>query len=132
MDALGEDAKLVNEWLEMEDSDEVVAFYASIREAGKEIEPDTAEIFWCCVNQLDRYGIYPDLELCVIGRSYFACNPEKGVLVGFRELPNSTRVTLSKRLATAELWPPGYSRSTWTYSKANGSDAANGRARESD
>ena len=47
--------------------------------AGREIDPENAEIYWRFGQVVDPYGVYPDVppECDCVGRLYFARNPWK-------------------------------------------------------
>ena len=59
------DGMTVDEWL------------AIRKEAGRKIDPETAEVEWTYAQTLDPYGIYPELpeEWQQVGREYFARSP---------------------------------------------------------
>jgi hypothetical protein len=75
------------------------------REAGKLINPETAEVTWTYIRTLDPYGIDSDLpeELWDIGRQYFARAPGSDIWVSFYHLPDATRETLWKRMDGGEF-----------------------------
>ena len=49
------------------------------REAGRKIDPKTAEVLWCYRQTGDPYGIYPEPpeEYRQTGREYFARSPDR-------------------------------------------------------
>jgi hypothetical protein len=46
-------------------------FEAMVKEAGRHIDPASAEVEWTFANTLDPYGIYPEEETISIGRGVF-------------------------------------------------------------
>jgi len=60
--------------------------------AGRQIDPESAEVTWCCERVLDPYGIYPDLppEADCAGRLYYARNPGSDIWIEFGDLPDAT------------------------------------------
>jgi hypothetical protein len=66
------------------------------REAGLQIDPQTAEVRWIYAQTLDPYGVYPDLpeECQQVGREYFARSPGSDIWVSFHDLPRETREAL--------------------------------------
>jgi hypothetical protein len=71
--------------------------FQSVREkAGRQIDPETAEVFWVYAQTMDAYGIDPDLpdELQQIGREYFARAPGSEAWVWFGDLPEAARASL--------------------------------------
>jgi hypothetical protein len=58
-------------------SDEVKEWLAIRKEAGRKIDPETAEVDWKYAQTLDPYGVYPELpeECDQVGREYFARSP---------------------------------------------------------
>ena len=69
-------------------------------EAGKQIDPGTAEVTYWYVRTLDPYGVYPDLpaEYDQVGREYFARSPDSDIWVSYRDLPDATLRRLCERL----------------------------------
>ena len=65
-------------------------------EAGKKIDPETAEVMWKYGQTLDPYNVYPDLseEEKQIGRCYFARSPGSDVWVSYGDLPDETLAAL--------------------------------------
>jgi hypothetical protein len=61
----------------------IVEWLAIRKEAGLQIDPDTAEVCWRYAQVLDPYGIYPRLpeQACCVGRFYFARRPGTDVCV---------------------------------------------------
>ena len=71
----------VEQWLEIR------------KEAGKRIDPETAEVDWDYGQIMDPYGVDPNLpeELDLIGRLYFARSSGSDIWVSFDDLPDETR-----------------------------------------
>ena len=69
------------------------------KEAGPKIDPETAEVTWIYVWELDPYGVHPDLpeEYKQANRESFARSPGSDVWVAFGDLPAATRDALWKR-----------------------------------
>ena len=78
------------------------------KEAGLQIDPQTAEVFWKYGYTIDPYAVYPDLtdEERQIGRIYFARSPESDIWVEFGDLPDATREALWERPMNDELELP--------------------------
>jgi hypothetical protein len=72
---------------------------AICKEAGKKIDPETAEVTRFSVHTVDPYGVYPYLygEYCQIGREFFARAPDSEIWVWFGDLTSETRDKLHKR-----------------------------------
>src|SRR5215831_20384050 len=89
--------------------DQELKEYLSIRkEAGRHIDPATAEVFWTYAQTLDPYGIDPDLpeEYQQIGREYFARSPGSEIWVWFGDLPEATRTALWAKCKHPEMANP--------------------------
>jgi hypothetical protein len=69
------------------------------KQAGLQIDPETAEVDWIFAQTLDPYGVDPDLpeEYQQVGREYFARSPESDIWVWFGDLPDTTRDALYKK-----------------------------------
>ena len=69
------------------------------KETGLKIDPETAEVTWIYVWELDPYGVHPDLpeEYKQANRESFARSPGSDVWVAFGDLPAATRDALWKR-----------------------------------
>lgn len=80
------------------------------KEAGQQIDPDTAEVTWIYAQTLDPYGVYPDLpeELQQVGREYFARSPGSEIWVFFGDLPDETRETLWEMHRSKLAFPAGF------------------------
>jgi len=78
---------------------ELSEFQSILREAGRHIDPATAEVEWMYGQILDPYGIDPDLpeEYQQVGRMYFARSPSSDIWVWFGDLPAATRTALWER-----------------------------------
>jgi hypothetical protein len=79
------------------------------REAGRQIDPDIAEVHWEYGQVLDPYGIDAELpeECQQIGRNYFARSPQSDVWVSFHDLPTGTRDALWKKHGAKLAFPAG-------------------------
>jgi hypothetical protein len=71
-------------------------WHALLKIAGRQIDPENAEVCWWFGQVVDPYGVRPDLppECDCVGRLYFARNPENSVWVEFGDLPDATRKAL--------------------------------------
>jgi hypothetical protein len=80
-------------------AEEVQKWRATRKEAGLNIDPETAEVVRITTQTLDPYGVYRDLpeEFQQIGKEDFARSPESDVWVWFGDLPEATRDALWKR-----------------------------------
>jgi hypothetical protein len=89
----------------MDDSVTVEQWLTTRKEAGLQIDAETAEVEWRYVYTLDPYGIDPDLpeECQMIGRAYFARSPGTDVWVCFCDLPEATVRVLWERLEHGEF-----------------------------
>ena len=90
--------------------DQELKEYLSIRkEAGRHIDPATAEVFWTYAQTLDPYGINPDLpeECQQIGREYFARSPGSEIWVWFGDLPGAVADRLREMHRSRLLFPAG-------------------------
>jgi hypothetical protein len=86
------------------------AEFRSTREkAGRQIDPETAEVFWDYAQTMDPYGIDPDLpeELQQIGREYFARAPGSKMWVWFGDLPEATSAALREKHKQNLAFPAG-------------------------
>jgi len=71
---------------------EIKQFRAVRKEAGRHIDPATAEVMWRYAQTLDPYGIKELPEECQqIGREYFARSPGGDMWVSFDDLPKDVR-----------------------------------------
>jgi hypothetical protein len=75
------------------------AWLAIRKEAGRHIDPETAEVDWDFAETFDPYGVDPDLpeEYQSVGREYFARSPGSDIWVWFGDLPEMVREALRKR-----------------------------------
>jgi hypothetical protein len=66
------------------------------KQAGLQIDPETAEVDWIFAQTLDPYGVDPDLpeEYQQVGREYFARSPGSDIWVWFGDLPEMVRDAL--------------------------------------
>src|SRR5262249_13306551 len=78
---------------------DVEKWLAIRKEAGKHIDPQTAEVACWYAETLDPYGVDPDLpdDCSCIGRQYFARAPGSDIWVRFGDLPEATREAIWKR-----------------------------------
>jgi hypothetical protein len=84
--------------MEMTDR-EYEAFLAKRKEAGRKIDPATAEVTWWHAEGSDPYGVLPEIpsEYWCIGRERFARSSEADGWVNFGDLPEETRNALWER-----------------------------------
>ena len=104
------------------DRNEIIAWLAERKEAGKRINPDNAEVtFWWALT-LDPYGVWPDItdREKQVGREYFAQTPggDDG-WVSFDDLPDATREELRRKMRAGE----GEERDLRWQSRKNASSA---------
>jgi hypothetical protein len=79
------------------------------KEAGLNIDPETAEVDWWYVDALDPYGVDPELpeEDWQVGRGYFACSPGSDIWVHFWDLPEATSDALWRKYKSRLAFPAG-------------------------
>jgi hypothetical protein len=84
-------------------------FYALLQAAGREINPETAEVKWWYAQTLDHYGVH-DLpeEYQQVGREYFACALGTNLWISFADLPETTRDALWKKHSSKLAFPAGF------------------------
>jgi hypothetical protein len=73
--------------------------HALLEIAGRQIDPESAEVHWCFGQVVEPYGLYPappDEWICM-GRCCFACAPASSVWIEFGGLPDATRQALWMR-----------------------------------
>jgi hypothetical protein len=92
------------------DQPEVRAWLLTCKEAGKAIDPRTAEVTWSYAQTLDPYGVCDDIpeECYSVGRQYFARSPGSDIWVSFYDLPEATAEALSvkrKQADNADILP---------------------------
>jgi hypothetical protein len=77
------------------------------KEAGLQIDPETAEVDWWYAQTLDPYGVGPNLpeEYQRVGREYFACAPGSDVWVWFGDLPTATERALWEKHKSKLAFP---------------------------
>ena len=88
--------QITNDMPEVEFS--VEEWLAIRKEAGKTIDPQTAEVMWKYGLIVDPYGVHTDImdeEKCV-GRVYFARSPGSDIWVSYYDLPAETLTVLRK------------------------------------
>jgi len=76
--------------------EEVQEWLAIRKEAGLQIDPESAEVDWIFARTLDPYGVRADLpkECDQVGREYSGRSPGSDVWVWFGDLPEATRDAL--------------------------------------
>jgi hypothetical protein len=73
---------------------------ALLQMAGRQIDPETAEVYWEHTQVLDPYGVFDiPAEFDCVGRSYFARSPGSKIWVTFSDLPKETRDALRAKHA---------------------------------
>jgi len=79
------------------------------KEAGLNIDLETAEVDWIYAQTLDPYGVYKDLpeEYQQVGRAYFARSPGSDIWVNFGDLAEATRDALLERHKRKLAFPAG-------------------------
>jgi hypothetical protein len=89
--------------------EEVEEWLAIRRDAGLQIDPETAEVEWIYALTVDPYGIYPELpeEYQQVGREYFAHCPGSDVWVRFGDLPEATEDALWQKYKSRLAFPAG-------------------------
>jgi hypothetical protein len=94
---------------EAPDQIKVKKWLAIRKEAGRKIDPETAEVYWIYGVTGDPYGLDPlpkDGNPCV-GREYFARCPGSDIWVSFDDLPTATHAALwEKHKATLSFPAP--------------------------
>jgi hypothetical protein len=93
----------------MSDKEMTTEQWLAIRkQAGLQIDPETAEVNWIYAQTLDPYGVDPDLpeEYQQVGREYFARSPGSEVWVHFSDLPKRRErpCTRSTGTSCARSW----------------------------
>ena len=79
------------------------------KKAGREIDPNTAEVIWCYGQEFDPYGIDPELpeECWQVGRVYFTRSPGSDIWIWFGDLPDTTRDALWEEHKANLAFPAG-------------------------
>lgn len=79
------------------------------KQAGLEIDANTAEVMWTYAQTIDPYGVFPELpeECQQVGREYFARAPGSEVRVCFGDLPAATRDALWDKHKSMLSFPAG-------------------------
>ena len=90
-------------------SDEVKEWLAIRKEAGRKIDPETAEVEWIYAQVIDPYGVYPEPpeEYDCIGREYFARSPGSDIWVSFGDLSAVTSKALWEKHKAKLAFPAG-------------------------
>jgi hypothetical protein len=75
-------------------------WHALLKIAGRQIDPEHAEIRWRFGQVVDPYGLSPDVpaECDCVGRCYFARAAGSRVWIEFGDLPKATREALWMRV----------------------------------
>jgi len=93
-----------------DESDMAVEQWLAVRkEAGLQIDPETAELDWEYGQILDPYRVRSDLpkEAYCVGRVYFARSPDRDVWVCFYDLPAATAKHLREKIDSGSArWAP--------------------------
>jgi hypothetical protein len=91
------------------DQIKVEKWLAIRKEAGRKIDPETAEVIWSYEYTVDPYGTDPELpeELQQVGREYFARSPGSDIWVWFGDLPAATRDALWEKHKAKLAFPAG-------------------------
>jgi hypothetical protein len=91
------------------DQIKVQKWLAIRKKAGRKIDPETAEVDWAYVQDLDPYGINPELpeECRQSGRGYFARSHGSDIWVWFGDLPSATRDALWEKHKATLAFPAG-------------------------
>jgi hypothetical protein len=92
-------------------AEEIEKWLAIRKEAGRNIDPETAEVTWWSAQTMDPYGVDPDLpeELESVGREYFARSPGSDVWVWFGDIPTVTWHALWEKHKETLAFPAGLS-----------------------
>jgi hypothetical protein len=71
-------------------------WHALLKIAGRQIDPENAEVHWRFGQVVNPYGVYPDLaaECDCVGRLYFARRSGSRIWIEFSDLPDATRKAL--------------------------------------
>jgi hypothetical protein len=83
---------------------EIKAFLAGRKEAGRRIDLNNVEVTWCYAQTFDPYGregVPPELDQ--VGREEFARSPDSDGWVWFGDLPDATREDLWRKMRCGEL-----------------------------
>jgi hypothetical protein len=82
---------------EMADDQMTVEQWLAIRkEAALHIDPETAEVEWAYAQEMDPYGVHPDLpeEFQTVGRKSYARSPRCLLCHGLVSVLRSSRIPL--------------------------------------
>jgi hypothetical protein len=95
------------------------------KEAGRHIDPETAEVAWAYISTDDPYDVVPEeynsiferdeYDPCV-GRGYFARAPGSSVWVEFGDLPDAVAETLWNKHHKKLVFPAGLYDTTASFS----------------
>ncbi len=94
---IGVDELTIEQWLQVR------------KEEGRKIDPDIAEVTWVYAQDLDPYGVYPDLpeECQQVGRGSSARSPGSVIWVSFYDLRDETERRLWERAKSVLAFPAG-------------------------
>ncbi len=84
-------------------------YLEACKEAGKLIDPETADVTFSWEQVLDPYGVEPDLpaEMRQVGRVFFARSPDSDIWVWFGDLPYETKERLLEMHSSKLYFPAG-------------------------
>ena len=79
------------------------------KEAGRKIDPETADVMWTYAQTGDPYDLYPPVEGPghQVGREYFARSPGSEIWVWFGDLPQATHDALWEKHKRNLAFPAG-------------------------
>jgi hypothetical protein len=90
------------------DSDEYRSFIEAKREAGKQIDPRTAEFWWTYAQTMDSYGVIEDMpeEMWQVGRARFLRAPD-GDWIDVGDLPEAANKEFHQLMDRGHYDRPG-------------------------
>jgi len=105
-----DEEKTVHKMTVEQTMEQTVEQWLAIRkQAGLQIDPETAEVEWIYAQMFDPYGVKPvPEEYWCVGREYFARSPGSDVWVWFSDLPDATRDALWKKHSSKLAFPAGF------------------------
>jgi hypothetical protein len=85
------------------------AWMAWRKAAGRQVDPETAEVSWWYALTVDPYEVHSDLpeECRQVGRQYFARSPDTDVWICFGDLPDHDREALWNKHKSKLGFPAG-------------------------